>query len=1232
MTMNTLARRTWAVVALLSLMASTVSANAGKPETGAWTADFAGAKARADAEGIPMLVFWGNRGCGYCNKMKAAVATDEFEAWQASRGILMVKSEGDATVKEFVRNKSGLFPYMCVYWNRGDDGVVKTLFSGRSGKMPVKTGSLARQLIGSVERDIADWDGVAPAGPVARIDCGNTPGDRLEAQVWVTEYVDVPVRRDEGDAGVVDRLIWTLPSGRAATNDIAWAEGERRRLVRVAHGTEGFAAGERISLQVERDGFFSEKGEIAFVDRGNSPKNPAWIGTRTADELAFGEWTMDLDAATKKVAAFNAANPGARAYTLALVSGGVWCPDCARTDAYLADTPAFRAWAAGNNVACVCIDIPSDPTAGGPCLLSREVKEVNQTFMDADPDGGKFQSGAGYLSRWMVSDEAAAAALRRNAALVGVNTLNGGWNRPERANQTRTGVPVFLLLREDGAVAGRIETFASESPGDAGLAAGFIRRLDELLATADDKGGESDFHPSTTTREMAAQGGAAEMTLSGADTADTVRLTETVDYARLVVTADGTASGGLSSALSVYVKTNGAVSLVRKVTGRLSDGPLTNAVDMTVAGGEYFARLELVGLSDLAVFGQDAPIASAASVSSEVRCEAGEIAFASPEQSVFVPDGAGQVVVRRAGGMYGEASARVVVAEAGTAEGFYAFAETNLVWGAGETGDKTVPFDVFRTGSLASGSFTLALADGAGATVSDGTHVVTLNDTQDPCFEVFDMEVPSWAQFGTDRRFALRNVDPKKSVSLKKTSGALPRGMKLAYDRKTGEVVLSGTATAPGTYTATYTVTQGRVTGLPATVTVVVADPKERNAFVGDRRASQTLPLYAPVYGTTNLVAGTLTVAVGARNRISAKFQGVGRKALSFTGAWTEMAEDGRAVASLADRKGNALRLEMDGAGALAAVLRPAEALPAPFDGAASLESPSVGWPGAGFCVWAGNYTVTLVDRGAPAGRVEPMGTGCLALTVKANGAVRWSGTLPNGTAASGASQLLEPYVDDEGDDVAEAVLFKRTSKDVVAMTLAIKANADNWQDEAYAQMIHDAAGTTSYVLHQERDNSYVTCQSAYGGWYVPNIAPDRLCAAFGYDPDGISLTFATDALADSERDGALLPIAPSRLSAGGRSLAVVEAAEGVRFSFAAKTGLFQGSATLAFASGRKVKGKFKGALLPGWSSCPECTEGREFVARPFGSGTFYFKDTVNGRAFTRSLPVALNATAPEGE
>ena len=76
----------------------------------------------------------------------------------------------------------------------------------------------------------------------------------------------------------------------------------------------------------------------------------------------------------------------------------------------------------------------------------------------------KMRSGLGYLTRKNVSDTEAAEVLERNHKLVRDMTANGGFNRIEDNKPNRTGVPIFVLLRKNGTVAGRFTKFATTSP------------------------------------------------------------------------------------------------------------------------------------------------------------------------------------------------------------------------------------------------------------------------------------------------------------------------------------------------------------------------------------------------------------------------------------------------------------------------------------------------------------------------------------------------------------------------------------------------------------------------------------------------------------------------------------------------------------------------------------------------------------------------------------------------
>ncbi len=255
---------------------------------GEWTSDFNSAKSMADTSHVPMLVFWGNPGCPFCKRMKSAMDADEFIAWQADRKIIMVEVDGDLSVKAFVKNSTGQFPYMCVYWNKEDGQVVKTLFSGRSGKMPATSGTLARQLIDSVEMDIADYSSSKYNGGTFVV--GNAANSRLESEIGLTEHVDVPLTRET--SGVATN--WIDVAG--AKTEIVWTDNETNKAFRYAIPAQT-AAGKIPLTLYDADGTTAvATSAITCTNRPNAISYPYWLGERTAATLNYGEWTMDLAA------------------------------------------------------------------------------------------------------------------------------------------------------------------------------------------------------------------------------------------------------------------------------------------------------------------------------------------------------------------------------------------------------------------------------------------------------------------------------------------------------------------------------------------------------------------------------------------------------------------------------------------------------------------------------------------------------------------------------------------------------------------------------------------------------------------------------------------------------------------------------------------------------------------------------------------------------------------------
>ena len=142
---------------------------------GAWCGNFTAAKAYADENNIPMVVFWASPGCSQCEKLEAACKKAEFTDWMAARQLVMVFGYGATTAdmkacKAFA--KSGKeYPFVAVYWkaNTAGEGVLER-FTGRSGKFGHGTTSsqaLWEQFAGAVDNILADWKpgSVTPVDP-----------------------------------------------------------------------------------------------------------------------------------------------------------------------------------------------------------------------------------------------------------------------------------------------------------------------------------------------------------------------------------------------------------------------------------------------------------------------------------------------------------------------------------------------------------------------------------------------------------------------------------------------------------------------------------------------------------------------------------------------------------------------------------------------------------------------------------------------------------------------------------------------------------------------------------------------------------------------------------------------------------------------------------------------------------------------------------------------------------
>ncbi len=512
---------------------------------GEWNSRFNAIKAKADADNVPLVAFWANPGCSMCKKLETALNTSEAYAWQRKTGCYFAFGYGTGSddakkCKAFAKGGNTQFPYIAVYWKQGLRGNAKKTAEklvGRSGMMTVKSGSLADQFMKTVEHWLDGW--VAYTGGTFAGEA-ETVGNRLEAEMGQSS-ISFSMARDATSASS-NLLVLVGPDGTASTNVVNWQVGQAEQTVTLDVSACTASADATLTLQAvvadgENAGAVVDERTVTVVAKENASDNPLWIGERTADALGFGEWTMDIDAATNKAAA-----SAGSAYTLVAVSGSQWCPDCANVERNFlsvadgAGANRFRAWAAANNVALVTVDVPRFTTnsvvAASPTLLSRSAyattlaraKEYPQSGADAALTNSILRSGLGYLTRKGASDEEALAVLERNRALV---AKGGLLHSPLDASDFRTGVPIFVMLRKDGTVAARLTRFAAESPMSDARAKwdDAIKRFDEMLKIADGQPEESaNDYPGDGAAAFAANGGAAAGTLSHADARDVFRL------------------------------------------------------------------------------------------------------------------------------------------------------------------------------------------------------------------------------------------------------------------------------------------------------------------------------------------------------------------------------------------------------------------------------------------------------------------------------------------------------------------------------------------------------------------------------------------------------------------------------------------------------------------------------------------------------------------------------------
>lgn len=560
---------------------------------GEWHLGWKQCKAYAEANELPMLAVWGNLGCDHCYNLEQLFITDAFKKWrtESPKGkiVLCIMAGGESGYPDQV-NSDGFnwaggpwpgaswyvnaYPFVALYWKVGGKEITNYHTSGDdfvgTANVPTRqVESYAEQLTAKIESYFPDF----PLNKDSGMSFTVTEG--LEAEVGKTTYVNVPLSRTNAWDFVETNIVNVIRNGKrlySVTN--GWEKGDKEMVSKVTIDPS-WKPGDMVQVELlGSDGKVLGTNTVNCVAPiPNSAANPSWMKASEA-ELAFGEWTMDLDTATNKTR-----HASGDAYTLVFFSGVLWCPHCKGLERQVFASDAFKAYALENQMSFVVLDNPRRSATdnresmirslipdGPPPTLLRYAEGV------VDTSSGKMGSGTSYLSRNMISTTEAERILLRNH-LLGYFA----WRLPD---SFRTGYPSVLLLDKKGRIVGRLAyteiTTKVDTDGqtvgvyDADIT---MRRLRELVALAkrtDDeaKTEERNRNWSTTPLVISAQS-AVPVTgsLDANDTMDTVQIVGNTERVRVECSAEGSAPATVKF---IHVDEFGLETVVSEISGDLS--------------------------------------------------------------------------------------------------------------------------------------------------------------------------------------------------------------------------------------------------------------------------------------------------------------------------------------------------------------------------------------------------------------------------------------------------------------------------------------------------------------------------------------------------------------------------------------------------------------------------------------------------------------------------------------
>ena len=461
-------------------------------------------------------------------------------------------------------------------------------------------------------------------------------------------------------------------------------------------------------------------------------------------------------------------------------------------------------------------------------------------------------------------------------------------------------------------------------------------------------------------------------------------------------------------------------------------------------------------------------------------------------------------------------------------------------------------------------------------------------------FEPSQDEATVYTTFDSSAVLSSYVVTNGQKVTVKLSSGNLPKGVALVWDVATSSVIVKGVAASEGSYPITYKVTIKDSTGATVlsekAVGVVKANvpsavnPNYGSAFVA------SVPIYTTDMWGVKTLSSYIRISQTSKKTLSVKR--FADAAMSFSGGWKKLNSKTGALSTSLKSGKTKVSISLSPAGKLSAAINGDR-------GEVSVAN--------GYKRFAGSYTVTLPVSETTAWYYT-FGAGYLTLKAKTlnkrKGLIDYAGALPNGVAVSGSAYLGG---DPDDPDFALLPIYKRSSRklsngskkykayDALVAVLRIRADGETLYADPERNRIILAPDGVSALWRRSTsaaDNSLEATMSIFGGYYVPGASLNDWLALFdlGTEKD----LFATV-------DGAKAPAV---------------------WKFSPETGVITGTAKVA-VDRRTVTASFGGVILPGWIDCG-C--GDELPVRPFASGTFYYSNSVNGFSTPASREFDLNA------